>query len=144
VVAQADIVISANFRRGAMDALGLGCEALRALKPDLIYVSYKGFLAGPYAQRTALDEVVQMMAGLAYMTGSPGRPLRAGSSVNDIMGGLFGALGVVAALYQRDSARTRGESAGAQRLDSGLFENCVFCWWHNTCCSLRSAADLLA
>jgi crotonobetainyl-CoA:carnitine CoA-transferase CaiB-like acyl-CoA transferase len=125
LVAQADIV-SENFRPGAMDKLGLGYDALRALRPDLIYVSHKGFLAGPYAQRTALDEVVQMMAGLAYMTGPPGRPLRAGSSVNDIMGGLFGALGAVAALYERDAARARGESAAAHRIDSGLFENCVF------------------
>jgi crotonobetainyl-CoA:carnitine CoA-transferase CaiB-like acyl-CoA transferase len=125
LIATADVV-SENFRPGAMDRLGLGCDALRALKPDLIYVSHKGFLAGPYQQRTALDEVVQMMAGLAYMTGPPGRPLRAGSSVNDIMGGLFGALGAVAALYQRDAGRARGEAAGAHRIDSGLFENCVF------------------
>jgi crotonobetainyl-CoA:carnitine CoA-transferase CaiB-like acyl-CoA transferase len=125
LVAQADVV-SENFRPGAMEALGLGAEALRQIKPDLIYVSHKGFLDGPYAQRTALDEVVQMMAGLAYMTGPPGRPLRAGSSVNDIMGGLFGALGAVAALYQRDAARVQGEPAPARRIDSGLFENCVF------------------
>ncbi len=125
LVAQADVV-SENFRPGAMEALGLGAESLREIKPDLIYVSHKGFLDGPYAQRTALDEVVQMMAGLAYMTGPPGRPLRAGSSVNDIMGGLFGSLGAVAALYQRDAARAQGEPAPAQRIDSGLFENCVF------------------
>jgi crotonobetainyl-CoA:carnitine CoA-transferase CaiB-like acyl-CoA transferase len=125
LIATADVV-SENFRPGAMDRLGLGCDALRALKPDLIYVSHKGFLAGPYQQRTALDEVVQMMAGLAYMTGPPGRPLRAGSSVNDIMGGMFGALGALAALYQRDTARALGEAAPARRIDSGLFENCVF------------------
>jgi len=125
LVATADIV-SENFRPGAMDKLGLGAEALCRLQPELIYVSHKGFLAGPYAQRTALDEVVQMMAGLAYMTGPPGRPLRAGSSVNDIMGGLFGALGAVAALYQRDAARAHGEAAPARRIDSGLFENCAF------------------
>jgi len=125
LIADADVV-SENFRPGAMDRLGLGYDALRLVKPDLVYVSHKGFLAGPYQDRTALDEVVQMMAGLAYMTGPPGRPLRAGSSVNDIMGGLFGALGAVAALYRRDAERTRSASGAAQRIDSALFENCVF------------------
>ena len=119
LVARADIV-SENFRPGAMDKLGFGPAALQAHKPDLIYVSHKGFLAGPYEERTALDEVVQMMAGLAYMTGPPGRPLRAGASVNDIMGGLFGALGAVAALVQRD------KTGAGRRIDSGLFENCVY------------------
>ncbi|MCU0951507.1 MAG: CoA transferase [Burkholderiaceae bacterium] len=125
LVATADVV-SENFRPGAMDAAGLGAKALRAVKPDLIYVSHKGFLAGPYEERTALDEVVQMMAGLAYMTGPPGRPLRAGTSVNDIMGGLFGALGAVAALYRRDAHRATGGAPPAQKIDTGLFENCVF------------------
>jgi crotonobetainyl-CoA:carnitine CoA-transferase CaiB-like acyl-CoA transferase len=119
LIATADIVTE-NFRPGAMDQLGFGHAALKAIKPDLIYVSHKGFLAGPYEQRTALDEVVQMMAGLAYMTGPPGRPLRAGASVNDIMGGMFGALGAVAALYQRD------KTGQGRRIDSGLFENCAF------------------
>ncbi|MGP1275650.1 MAG: CaiB/BaiF CoA transferase family protein, partial [Caulobacterales bacterium] len=88
--------------------------------PRLVYCSAKGFLAGPYEHRTALDEVVQMMGGLAYMTGPPGRPLRAGASVNDVMGGMFGAIGVLAALRQRDS---KGE--GTEVL-SALYENCVF------------------
>jgi crotonobetainyl-CoA:carnitine CoA-transferase CaiB-like acyl-CoA transferase len=123
LIATADIVTE-NFRPGAMDKLGLGHDALKAIKPDLIYVSHKGFLAGPYEARTALDEVVQMMAGLAYMTGPPGRPLRAGASVNDIMGGMFGALGAIAALYQRDKGGPQGGQG--RRIDSGLFENCVF------------------
>jgi crotonobetainyl-CoA:carnitine CoA-transferase CaiB-like acyl-CoA transferase len=118
LVATADIVTE-NFRRGAMDRLGFGYPALKRVKPDLIYVSHKGFLAGPYEDRTALDEVVQMMAGLAYMTGPPGRPLRAGSSVNDIMGGMFGAIGALAALAER------GRTGAGRRIDSGLFENCV-------------------
>jgi crotonobetainyl-CoA:carnitine CoA-transferase CaiB-like acyl-CoA transferase len=118
LVATADIVTE-NFRPGAMEKLGLGDADLRRVKPDLIYVSHKGFLAGPYQERTALDEVVQMMAGLAYMTGPPGRPLRAGSSVNDIMGGMFGAIGALAALVQRQR-----DGAG-RRIDSALFENCV-------------------
>ena len=112
-------VFSENFKPGAMGRLGLGRDALSRLNPRLVYASHKGFLPGPYEQRTALDEVVQMMGGLAYMTGRPGDPLRAGSSVNDIMGGLFGALGVLAALRRRDATGRGGE------VQSALFENNV-------------------
>lgn len=118
LLATAD-VFSENFKPGSMDKLGLTPDALRVLNPSLVYVSHKGFLPGPYEQRTALDEVVQMMGGLAYMTGPSGQPLRAGSSVNDIMGGLFGAVGVLAALLQRNST---GEG---QVVQTGLFENNV-------------------
>ncbi|MFY9512328.1 MAG: CaiB/BaiF CoA-transferase family protein, partial [Rubrivivax sp.] len=122
LVATAD-VFSENFKAGAMAKLGLDPEALRRLNERLIHVSHKGFLPGPYEHRTALDEVVQMMGGLAYMTGPEGRPLRAGTSVNDIMGGMFGAIGVLAALQQRDNART-GTGRG-QQVQSALFENNV-------------------
>ena len=113
-------IVSENFKAGVMDKLGLGYEALRQRNPRLIYVSHKGFLPGPYEHRTALDEVVQMMGGLAYMTGRPGDPLRAGTSVNDIMGGMFGAIGAMAALAQREQT-----GKGAQ-VQSALFENNVF------------------
>jgi crotonobetainyl-CoA:carnitine CoA-transferase CaiB-like acyl-CoA transferase len=113
-------VFSENFKGGTMDKLGFGYDALSRLNPRLIYVSHKGFLPGPYEHRTALDEVVQMMGGLAYMTGPEGRPLRAGSSVNDIMGGMFGAIGALAALQQRH-VTGRG-----QEVQSALFENNVF------------------
>jgi len=113
-------VLSENFRPGAMEKLGFGYEALKKLKPELIYCSHKGFLAGPYEHRTALDEVVQMMGGLAYMTGGRYGPLRAGASVNDVMGGMFGAIGIVAALYQRKSTGL------GQAVTSALFENNVF------------------
>ncbi len=113
-------VVSENFKPGTMKKLGLDYEHLKALNPRLIYVSHKGFLPGPYENRTALDEVVQMMGGLAYMTGRPGDPLRAGSSVNDIMGGLFGAIGVMAALAQRHTTGL------GQEIQSALFENNVF------------------
>jgi len=122
LVAGAD-VFSENFKAGAMERLGLGEAALCALNPRLVYVSHKGFLPGPYEQRTALDEVVQMMGGLAYMTGPEGRPLRAGTSVNDIMGGMFGAIGALAALHQRDK-RSTGTGRG-QQVRSALFENNV-------------------
>ena len=118
LVAGAD-VFSENFKSGTMDKLGLGYEALSKLNPGLIYVSHKGFLPGPYEHRTALDEVVQMMGGLAYMTGPEGRPLRAGSSVNDIMGGMFGAIGALAALAQRH------QTGKGQEVQSALFENNV-------------------
>ena len=123
LVAGAD-VFSENFKAGSMERLGFGADALARLNPRLVYVSHKGFLPGPYDHRTALDEVVQMMGGLAYMTGPEGRPLRAGTSVNDIMGGMFGAIGVLAALQQRDRADT-GTGRG-QTVQSALFENNVF------------------
>jgi len=113
-------VVSENFRPGAMEKLGLGYDALKKVKPELIYCSHKGFLTGPYEHRTALDEVVQMMGGLAYMTGGRYGPLRAGASVNDVMGGMFGAIGILAALYER-----KGTGAG-QEVKSALFENNVF------------------
>ncbi|MGF1500855.1 MAG: CaiB/BaiF CoA transferase family protein [Paracoccaceae bacterium] len=115
----ADVLIE-NFRPGALEALGLGEAAMRAANPRLIYCSAKGFLPGPYAHRTALDEVVQMMAGLAYMTGPSGRPLRAGASVNDVMGGMFAVIGILAALRERDA------TGAGRRVTSALFENCVF------------------
>ncbi len=115
LAADADVVVE-NFRPGAMDALGLGFAALAALNPRLVYCSCKGFLPGPYEHRAALDEVVQMMGGLAYMTGMPGKPMRAGSSVNDIMGGLFGVIGIMAALRARESSGRGG------LVQSGLFE----------------------
>jgi crotonobetainyl-CoA:carnitine CoA-transferase CaiB-like acyl-CoA transferase len=114
----ADVFVE-NFKPGRMAELGLDYASLRLRNPGLIYVSHKGFLSGPYEKRLALDEVVQMMAGLAYMTGPVGRPLRAGSSVNDIMGGMFGAIGVLAALYERNATQ-----AGCE-VQSALFENCV-------------------
>ncbi|WP_284179934.1 CaiB/BaiF CoA-transferase family protein [Rhabdaerophilum sp. SD176] len=119
LIASAD-VMTENFRPGALEALGLGYEALKAENPRLIHCSLKGFLTGPYENRAALDEVVQMLGGLAYMTGPPGRPLRAGASVNDIMGGMFAAIGILAALHERQTTGL-GRSVKA-----GLFENCIY------------------
>ena len=119
LVATADIV-SENFKPGTMRKLGLDYASLSKLDSRLIYVSHKGFLPGPYDHRTALDEVVQMMGGLAYMTGRGGDPLRAGTSVNDIMGGMFGAIGAMAALAARE------KTGKGQEVQSALFENNVF------------------
>jgi crotonobetainyl-CoA:carnitine CoA-transferase CaiB-like acyl-CoA transferase len=115
----ADVLIE-NFRPGTMERLGFGYEALRERNPRLIYCSEKGFLAGPYEERTALDEVAQMMGGLAYMTGPPGSPLRAGASVIDVQGGMFGALGVLAALHQRHA------TGQGQKVIASLYESTVF------------------
>lgn len=114
----ADVFIE-NFKPGRMESLGFGYQAVKDRNPKIIYTSLKGFLAGPYDKRLALDEVVQMMAGLAYMTGPVGRPLRAGSSVNDIMGGMFGAIGVLAALNERN------RTGLGREVQSALYENCV-------------------
>ena len=101
LAADADIVIE-NFRPGTMERIGLGLDVLQSANPRLIYCSAKGFLDGPYESRAALDEVAQMMGGLAYMTGPPGKPLRAGASVIDVTGGMFGVIGILAALRRRD------------------------------------------
>ena len=115
----ADILVE-NFRPGALEKLGLGPKAFAKSNPDLIYFSAKGFLSGPYESRAALDEVAQMMGGLAYMTGPPGRPLRAGASVIDVTGGMFGVIGILAALFRRE----RGGRGGTVR--SSLFETTAF------------------
>jgi len=119
LIATADVFVE-NFRPGALERLGLGYESLRPANPRLIYCSEKGFLAGPYENRTALDEVVQMMAGLAYMTGPPGQPLRAGASVIDVTGGMFGVIAIFAALQERH------RSGRGQKVTSALFESAVY------------------
>ncbi|MFC7610521.1 CaiB/BaiF CoA transferase family protein [Teichococcus aestuarii] len=119
LVADADIVLE-NYGPGTMERLGCGWEDLHRLNPRLIYLALKGYLGGPYGNRPALDEVVQFQSGLAYMTGPPGQPLRAGASVIDILGAVFGVTGVLAALRERE--RT-GEG---QRVGSALFESAAF------------------
>ncbi|MCW6528820.1 CoA transferase [Sphingomonas sp. MMSM20] len=119
LIDDADVMIE-NFRPGALDKLGLGPETFRESNPRLIYCTAKGFLTGPYGHRTALDEVAQMMGGLAYMTGPPGRPLRAGASVIDIAGGMFGVIGILAALERRHRTGAGGE------VKCSLFETTAF------------------
>ena len=119
LVRSSDVLLE-NFGTGVLDRLGLGYDAMQEINPRLVYCALKGFLSGPYEQRAALDEVVQMMGGLAYMTGPKGRPMRAGASINDVMGGLFGVISIQAALLERQ--RT-GKGAFVR---SGLFENNVF------------------
>ncbi len=116
---QADVLVE-NFRPGALDRLGLDYDSLARTNPRLIYCSEKGFLPGPYEQRTALDEVAQMMGGLAYMTGPPGRPLRAGASVIDVTGGMFGVIGILAALEERH------RTGRGQKVVASLFETTAY------------------
>ena len=119
LVETADIVVE-NFGPGTMERLGFGYEALKAHNQQLIYCSLKGFLSGPYENRHAMDEVVQMMGGLAYMTGRPGDPLRAGTSVVDITGGMFGFIGILLALYERTQTQT------GKFVKAALFETTAF------------------
>lgn len=119
LTAKADVLIE-NFRGGAIDKLGLGYEAMAELNPRLVYCSARGFLSGPYQHRTALDEVAQMMGGLAYMTGPPGQPLRAGASVIDVVGGMFGVIAILGALQRRQTSGRGGN------VTAGLFESTAF------------------
>src|SRR5256885_289632 len=130
VLETADVFLE-NFRDGQLEKQGLGTAELRRKHPHLIVAGHKGFLSGPYEHRPALDEVVQMMSGLAAMTGTREKPQRVGSSANDIMGGMFGAIAILAALYQKRGAKQTGkgaDGAGGKGADIriGLFENCLF------------------
>ncbi len=113
-------VLTENFAPGTADRLGIGYDEVSKLNPRLVYCSLKGYLPGPYENYTALDEVVQFSTGLAYMTGLPGRPLRAGSSVVDIAGGMFGVIGILSALLQRD------ETGLGRHVQSALYESSAF------------------
>src|SRR5699024_335720 len=119
LIASADVLLE-NFRVGEMESMGYGYEEHSARHPRLINSALKGFLSGPYGDRAALDEVVQMLGGLAYMTCPPGQPLRAGASVNDIMGGMFGVIGIQSAL------RVRETTGRGKLINSALFENNAF------------------
>ena len=119
MVEKTDVLIE-NFGPGTMDRLGYGYDEMKSINPSLIYASLKGFLSGPYENRHAMDEVVQMMGGLAYMTGLPGQPLRAGASVIDISGGMFAAMGILTALFERKTTNT------GKYIKSSLYETCAF------------------
>jgi len=127
LLASADVFLE-NFRDGQLEKQGLGADELRRRHPHLIIAGHKGFLSGPYEHRPALDEVVQMMSGLAAMTGTREKPQRVGSSANDIMGGMFGAIAILAALYQKRGGARAGNKATDKGADIriGLFENCLF------------------
>ena len=119
LIEKSDVMIE-NFRPGLLKRTGLDYDSVASFAPHVIYCSLKGYLPGPYENRLALDEVVQMMGGLAYMTGLPDRPMRAGASVNDIMGGMFGVIAIQAALAERQ------RTGRGRYIQSALYENNVF------------------
>ncbi len=119
LLGRADVLVE-NFGPGTMERLHLGWDQVHAINPRLVYCALKGFLPGPYAHRPALDEIAQFMAGLAYMTGPPGQPLRAGASVVDILGGVMGVVGILAALRQRD------QDGQGRKVTASLFESAAF------------------
>ena len=131
----ADVLIE-NFGPGTAERLGLGYDVVAEINPALIYCRLKGFMEGPYVRRTALDEVVQMMSGLAYMTGPPGQPMRAGASIIDIMGGTYGALGIILALRERELG---GQGA---LIENGLFETAAFIMGQHMAYSAVSQTDV--
>lgn len=135
LLATADVLVE-NFAPGTMDRLGLGAEELTARYPRLVYCTLKGFLPGPYAGRTALDEVVQMMSGLAYMTGPRGTPLRAGASIVDVMTGVYGAMAVLLALRERD------RTGRGQVVRSALFETAAFIMGHHMAYAVASGEEV--
>lgn len=116
---RSDVLVE-NYGPGTLERLGFGSDAALAINPRIVYCALKGFLQGPYETRPALDEVVQYMSGLAYMTGLPGRPMRAGSSIVDLMGGVFGVVAILAALRERD------RTGRGSRVTSALFETAAF------------------
>ena len=119
LVGQVDVLVE-NFGPGTMDRIGYGFNQMKKINSQLIYASLKGFLSGPYEKRHAMDEVVQMMGGMAYMTGPPGQPTRAGASIIDISGGMFAVIGILTALYERE------RSGKGKFIKSALFETCAF------------------
>jgi len=135
LVKTADVLVE-NFAPGTMERLGLGYGSLKEINPGLVYASLKGFLDGPYAKRLALDEVVQMMSGLAYMTGPSGRPLRAGTSVVDITGGLFAVIAILVALRERE------RTGAGQLVESALFETTVFLMGQHLCYAAQSSEPI--
>ncbi len=115
LAARADFLLE-NFRDDGLKPYGLDYASLSPSNPRLIYVSLKGFLSGPYQARTALDEVVQMMGGMAYINGDGTTPRRVAPSANDILGGTFGVVGALAALNDRH------RTGRGRHVRAGLFE----------------------
>jgi crotonobetainyl-CoA:carnitine CoA-transferase CaiB-like acyl-CoA transferase len=127
----ADVVIE-NYRRGTMEKMGFGYDALHAMNPKLIYCSISGFgRTGPYADRGGFDLVAQGMSGLMSITGerAGGPPMKAGAPVTDITAGILGCVGILAALHARQS------TGQGQLVDTSLFEaGITHTYWHSAIC----------
>jgi formyl-CoA transferase len=119
LVAQADVVIE-NFRAGTMEKWNLGWDDLHALNPKLIMLRTSGYgQSGPYRERPAFNTTAEAFGGLRYLIGEPDRaPARAGIALGDYAGAIFGAIGVLVSLYERDA---NGSGAG-QMIDNALYE----------------------
>jgi CoA:oxalate CoA-transferase len=130
LLGRADVLVE-NFRPGVLERLGFGPEAVRRRHPRLVYASVSGFgQSGPWARRPAYDLVVQALGGVMSITGPPGGPpVRVGTSIGDLTAGLFTALGIVAALYERGGSE-RGARVDVGMLDCQLaiLENAIARW----------------
>ena len=136
LIGKADVMIE-NFAVGSMEQQKLGYAQVSKLNPRLIYCALKGFLSGPYENRRALDEIAQMMSGLAYMTGPPGRPLRAGTSVIDVLGGMSAVIGTLSALREREV------TGQGQLVKVGLFEAATFIMGHHMAQAMITGKELI-
>jgi CoA:oxalate CoA-transferase len=132
-LAEKSDVLTENFSPGTMDRLGLGYEVVARRNPRLIYASCSGHgQTGPYAERGAVDIIAQAMSGLMSITGEPdGRPMRVGASYGDSLGGSYLAMGVLAALFERE------RSGLGQRLDIAMVESLLY---HNENAIIRYSA----
>lgn len=120
LAATADVVVE-NFRPGVMDALGIGYDTVAEENPGVIYCSISGYgKDGPYASRPGLDQIIQGVSGLMSITGfEGGEPTRVGIPIADLLTGLFGAYGVLAALQARE------RTGRGQRVETSLLESMV-------------------
>jgi len=121
MVAQADVIVE-NYRPDVKHRLGIDYAALSAVNPRLIYASISGFGEdGPYRDRPGVDQIAQGMSGLMSVTGEPGRgPMRVGTALADLSAGIFGAMGILVALYERERSG-RGQWVQTSLLQAQIF-----------------------
>lgn len=139
LAAISDVVVE-NFKVGDLKRYGLDHESLRAINPRLVYCSVTGFgQSGPYAPRPGYDSIFQAMGGLMSVTGYPdeegGAPVKTGPSIADFIGGQFAAIGVLAALYERDGGLPQGRkspSGRGQQVDIALLDSVIASLTHYT------------
>lgn len=127
LVKQADVLVE-NFRGGTMDKLGLGYDVLKEINPRLIYSACTGFgMTGPYKHDPAYDVIVQGMGGIMSITGQEGgEPTKVGASIGDITAGIFSAVGIMIALYNREKTG-KGQLVDVSMLDCqvAILENAI-------------------
>lgn len=114
-----DIVID-NLGPGAVERAGFSYEKIHMLNKRIIYLSLKGYAKGPYEKRKSLDYPIEVHSGLAYMTGLKGRPMRVGASIIDMSAAMFGVIGVLQAMMERE------QSGEGKYVDIGMFETAAY------------------